>query len=151
MSKNYTQKENPMTSKENKELVRHIFTEIGKGNHQPFLEAVAEDFTVTCIGTTPLSGTYKGIKKVGEEFIAPVMASFEIPPTVVVDRIIAEGDFVVVVAHGEGGVAKNGVAYNNTYCHVMRLQDGKLVESTEYLDTALVNAARLGQYTDDRP
>ena len=37
-----------MTSKENKELVRHIFTEIGKGNHQPFLEAVAEDFTVTC-------------------------------------------------------------------------------------------------------
>ena len=37
-----------MTSKENKELVRHIFTEIGKGNHQPLLEAVAEDFTVTC-------------------------------------------------------------------------------------------------------
>ena len=137
-----------MNSKENKELVRHIFAEIGKGNHQPFLEAVAEDFTLTCIGTTPLSGTIKGIKKVGE-FIAPVMASFETPPTVVVDRIIAEDDFVVVVAHGEGGVAKNGVAYNNTYCHVMRLQDGKLVESTEYLDTALVNEARIGQYTDD--
>jgi ketosteroid isomerase-like protein len=77
-------KKNTMTSKEkeNKELVRHIFTEIGKGNHQPFLEAVAEGFTVTCIGTTLLSGTYKGIKKVIEEFTTPVMASFETPPTV---------------------------------------------------------------------
>ena len=140
MSKNYTQKENPMTSKENKELVRHIFAEIGKGNHQPFMNAVAEDFTLTFVGTTPVSGTYKGIKEVSEEFIGPVMSSFETPPTVVVDRIIAEDDFVVV-AHGESGVAKNGHPYNNTYCHVMRLQDGKLVESTEYCDTALVNAA----------
>jgi ketosteroid isomerase-like protein len=52
-----------MTSKEkeSKEMVRHNFSEIGKGNHQEFLEAVAEDFTLTFIGTTPLSGTYKGI------------------------------------------------------------------------------------------
>lgn len=136
-----------MTSKaqKNKELVRHIFDEIGKGNHQPFLDALSEDFTVTAIGTTPMSGTYKGIKQVTEEVLPKVMASFETPPTLVVDRIIAEGDFVVLIAHGEGGVAKNGVAYNNTYCHVMRLQDGKLAESTEYLDTALVNAARIGQ------
>jgi len=151
MSKNCTQKENLMTSKENKEFVRHIFTEIGKGNHQPFLDAVAEDFTVTCIGTTQVSGTYKGIKEVSEKLIAPVMSSFKTPPRVVIDQLIAEDDFVVVVAHGEGGVAKNGHPYNNTYCHVMRLKDGKLVESTEYLDTALVNAARTGQYTDDRP
>ena len=41
MSKNSTQKERPMTSKENKELIRHIFTEIGKGNHQPFLDAIS--------------------------------------------------------------------------------------------------------------
>ena len=139
-----------MTSKENKEFVRHIFTEIGKGNHQPFLDAISEDFTVTAIGTTPVSGTYKGIEKVTKEFLPRVMASFETPPTVVIDQIIAEGDFVVLIAHGEGGVAKNGVAYNNTYCHVMRLQDGKLVESTEYLDTALVNAARIGQPVGDR-
>ena len=142
-----------MTSKEkeNKELVQHIFAEIGRGNHQAFLDAVAEDITITCIGTTPMSGACKGIKEVSEKFMAPVMASFETTPTVVVDRIIAEGDFVVVIAHGEGGVAKNGFAYNNSYCHVMRLQDGKLVESTEYLDTALVNAAGIGRYPSDRP
>ena len=68
-----------MTSKENKELVRHIFAEIGKGNHQPLLEAVAENFTVTAIGTTPLSGTYKGIKEMGEKFIGPVINLLRLP------------------------------------------------------------------------
>lgn len=134
------------SSKENKEIVRHIFAEIGKGNHQPFFDAVAEDFKVTCIGSTPVSGSYQGIKEIGEKFIAPVMSSFKTSPRVVIDRIIAEDDFVVLVAHGEGGVAKNGHPYNNTYCHVMRLKDGKLVESTEYLDTALVNEAEIGRF-----
>ena len=146
MKENWTQKENQMTIEKNKELVRYIFAEIGKGNHKPFLNAIAEDFSVTCIGTTPLSGTYKCIKEMSEKFIGPVMASFKNPPRVVVDRIIAEGDFVVLVAHGEGVVSKNGKAYNNTYCHVMRLKEGKLVESTEYLDTALVNEAGLGTF-----
>jgi ketosteroid isomerase-like protein len=70
---------------------------------------------------------------VSEKFLARVMASFEIPPTVVIDQLIAEGDIVVVVAPGEGGVAKNGVAYNSTYCHVMRLEGGQLVESIEWV------------------
>ena len=126
-----------MTSKENKELVRHIYTEIGKGNHQPFMEAVSKDLIVNVVGTIPVAGTYRGIEEVGK-FIERVMSSLKTPPTIVVDRIIAEDDFVVLEAHGEGGVAKNGKPYNNTYCYVMRLQNDKIVESTEYCDTALV-------------
>ena len=60
MNNNYTKKENSMTSKENKELVRHIYTEIGKGNHQPFMEAVSKDLIVNVVGTIPVAGTYKG-------------------------------------------------------------------------------------------
>jgi ketosteroid isomerase-like protein len=33
---------------------------------------------------------------------------------------------------------KTGKPYNNTYCWVCRLVDGKLTELTEYLDTELV-------------
>jgi len=33
---------------------------------------------------------------------------------------------------------KSGKPYNNTYCYVCRLQDGKLKELTEYFDTQLV-------------
>lgn len=108
------------------------------------MNAFAEDFTHTVIGATPVSGTFRGVKEFGEKLTMPLMASFETVPHFVIDHIIAENDFVVVVAHGEGGRSKNGKAYNNTYCHVMRLKTGKIVEVTEYLDTALVIEAGIG-------
>ena len=38
---------------------------------------------------------------------------------------------------------KSGKPYNNSYCYVCRLLDGKLVEVTEYMDTEMA-AAVLG-------
>ena len=128
------------TSKENKEIVQHIYEEVSKGNHQVFIDSVTDDFTFTLIGTTPFSGTYKGIQEMFEKSIGPVMSAIKTQPRLIIDKLIAEGDYVVVVDHGEGGVTKEGKDYNNTYCNVIRLQDGKIAEVTEYCDTALVNA-----------
>ena len=36
---------------------------------------------------------------------------------------------------------KSGDTYNNTYCQVFRLANGKVQEVTEYLDTELVTTA----------
>jgi ketosteroid isomerase-like protein len=36
---------------------------------------------------------------------------------------------------------KAGKPYNQTYCYVCRLADGKVRELTEYLDTEMVSAA----------
>jgi uncharacterized protein len=38
-------------------------------------------------------------------------------------------------------MSKKGVPYNNTYCHVFRIVNGKIKEVTEYLDTELVTRA----------
>ena len=54
-----------------------------------------------------------------------------------IDDIIAEGDRVVVRGRGEFRT-KAGKDYNNSYCFVLRLEEGRLVELREYLDTALV-------------
>ena len=54
-------------------------------------------------------------------------------------RFIAEGDYVVVEARGNN-TTKTGKPYNNAYCFVIRLHDGKLKEITEYMDTELVTA-----------
>ena len=54
-------------------------------------------------------------------------------------QFIAEGDHVVVEARGNN-VTKAGLPYNNAYCFVVRLTDGKLREITEYMDTELVSA-----------
>jgi ketosteroid isomerase-like protein len=58
----------------------------------------------------------------------------------VAQRILADGDFVVVEARG-ANVTKTGAPYNNNYCFVFRLAGGKLAEVTEYMDTELVTAA----------
>jgi ketosteroid isomerase-like protein len=51
--------------------------------------------------------------------------------------LIAEDDYVVVECRGEV-TTKSGKPYNNTYCYVCRISDGKLKELTEYMDTQLV-------------
>jgi uncharacterized protein len=68
------------------------------------------------------------------------------PMTSIADRLIAEGDYVVVEARGRN-TTKAGLPYNNTYCHVLRLEDRKLKQWFEYADTALVDAV-LGDPSD---
>ena len=82
-----------------------------------------------------------GVQELSEKFIAQITNALEVQPKIIIDEMVAEGDFVIMKAHGEGGIAKNGKEYNNTYCHFMRLKDGKLVESTEYLDIELTRSA----------
>jgi hypothetical protein len=57
-----------------------------------------------------------------------------------VDRLIAEGDIVVMEARGEATSA-TGRPYNNRYCIVFRLAGGKLAEITDYVDTELITSS----------
>ena len=57
------------------------------------------------------------------------------------DNVIAEGDYVVVQSRAQGRKTKSGKDYNNTYCMVYRIVDGRVKEVTEYCDTELVTAA----------
>lgn len=129
-----------MTTAQNKQLMEEIFEELSKGNSKPFGEAMADDFCWTIIGTTRWSGTYRGKESVLKDLMAPLFAQFADQYTNTADRIIAEGDHVVIECRGRV-TTKAGADYNNTYCYVCRLDGGKLRELTEYLDTELVTAA----------
>ncbi len=129
------------TTSKNKEIIRKAFDEVSNGRPEAFSNIMDENFKLTIIGSTPLSGTHVGPQDVWQNLILPITSALASQPIIVIDELVAEGDIVVVKAHGEGGIAKNGKEYNNTYCHFMRLKDGKLVESTEYLDTELSRMA----------
>ncbi len=129
-----------MGAAENKKLMEQIFAGLAKGDSRPFVEAMADDFAWTVTGTTRWSKTYAGKKLVLEELLG-TLRTLVVPPIVVVaQRFIADGDFVAVEARGKNTTTA-GVPYNNTYCFVFRVADGKLRELTEYLDTELVNSA----------
>jgi ketosteroid isomerase-like protein len=127
-----------MGTAENKKTVEHIFNELGNGNSAPLLESLADDFRFVVTGSSKWSRSYDGKAAVLAELFAPLRAKIEGRIRNVPVRFIAEGDYVVVEARGRN-TTKEGKAYNNTYCNVLRLEGGRLKEWTEYADSALVN------------
>lgn len=58
-------------------------------------------------------------------------------PRTLAFNFIAEGDIVVVEAKGDN-VTKSGERYDNEYCMVWRVANGRILQIKEYCDTALV-------------
>jgi uncharacterized protein len=128
-----------MAATENKKMLQHIFAELSKGNSRPFVESMADDFSWTINGATQWSKKYAGKRAVIEELFGGLRARLAPPIIVEACRFIADGDYVAVEAKGRN-TTQDGLPYNNTYCYVFYLADGKLRAMTEYLDTELVTA-----------
>jgi ketosteroid isomerase-like protein len=129
-----------MSAAENKRLMASALDELANGNGDPFIERLSEDVRWTIIGTTAWSRTYEGKRAVRDELMRPLFAQFADRYTNKATRIVAEGDVVVIECRGKV-TTKAGKPYNQTYCYVCRLADGKVRELTEYLDTEMVSAA----------
>ena len=129
-----------MGAAENKQLIRDMFAELSKGNAQAFLGNMADNVRFTIIGTTKFSGTFNGKQEIVNKVLTPLTSQLEGGLTITVDNLIAEGDNVVMQGRGKS-TTKAGKSYNNTYCQVFRIANGKVQEITEYLDTELVTTA----------
>jgi ketosteroid isomerase-like protein len=137
-----------MDAAHNKQITQQAFDELAKGNGQPFVDLMADDFCWTITGTTAWSRTYSGKQAVLDELLGPLFKKFQRPYVNTAQRIIAEDDNVVVLCQGRV-MTKAGLAYNNAYCYVCRFHEGKMRELIEYLDTELV-ARVLGSPADAR-
>lgn len=128
-----------MNATANKQIIQDIHAELAKGNGRPFIDSLADDFRWIMKGRTAWSGTYEGRQAVQDELLTPLYAQFESRYRNTAERFIAEDDLVVVQCQGDV-LTKSGERYDNQYCFIYRLAGGKVVELTEYLDTALVDA-----------
>jgi ketosteroid isomerase-like protein len=124
----------------NRARMEYVFAETAKGNGVPFLDALAEDASWTVMGTTGWSKTYRGKAAIMAELIAPLRRVLAPPIKTRACRIIAEGETVVVEARGENAT-RGGKPYENSYCYVFELRDGKVSALTEYADTDLIRSA----------
>jgi ketosteroid isomerase-like protein len=129
-----------MSAAENKELIRNMFAQLSKGNGQAFLDAMADNIRLTIIGSTKFSATFNGKQELVNKLLTPLSSQLEGGLTITPDNFIAEGDYVAMQARGNSRT-KSGGTYNNTYCQVFRIANGKVQEVTEYLDTELVTKA----------
>jgi uncharacterized protein len=127
-----------MGAAENKEVIRKMREAKGL---EPMLATMSDDVRWTIIGKTKYSHTMNGKQEIIDKLLKPIFAELESMGSNHVDNVIAEGDYVVVQQHATGRKTKTGNDYNNSYCLVYKVIDGKVKEITEYLDTELVTSA----------
>ena len=130
----------PMSALTNKQIMQDIFSELAKGNSKLFVETMADDFRWILAGTVKWTQTFEGKNAVLTELFGMLGSVLTGPIITTAQRFIADGDYVAVEARGKS-TTKTGNPYNNRYCFVFRLADGKLKEVTEYMDTELATAA----------
>lgn len=121
----------------NKALLQWVFADLAAGNGRPFLDMLAEDVVWHVEGSTAWSRSYRGKPAVRADLLKPLHAVLAGPNRLAASRFIAEADCVVVQARGNVST-RAGEPYCNSYCMIFRLQDGRVVEITEYADTALI-------------
>ncbi|MET9026827.1 nuclear transport factor 2 family protein [Nocardia sp. NPDC004168] len=125
-----------MTAIDNKRLLTEIFEQMSLGNTRALSDAMADDFRWVFPGDWSWSGTWQPKSAVLEGLLRPLMAQFAEYRSAA-ETIVAEDDRVVVQARAEA-VTTRGETYNQTYCFIFRVAEGKLREVVEYCDTALV-------------
>jgi uncharacterized protein len=133
-----------MSAADNKKLIESIFSAIAAGNRTLFVESLAEDVTMRVTGHYSWSQTFKGKDALLRDLFGYLSTLLADGRRTVPHNIVAEGEYVVVEAVGKMQT-KAGVPYNNDYCLIYRLRDGKIVEIREYCDSALTEKV-LGKY-----
>ena len=123
-----------------RETVQTWFDLIAKGDAQSAFGLFTDDIVYTLKGNTPVSGVYRGLRQIVEDFFTPWRKQIVGDIVLTVEELIGDGERVVALARGKAKTI-HGLPYDNDYAFVFRLRDGKISEVIEYLDTALVETA----------
>src|SRR5215470_1053107 len=134
-----------MSAAANKKLMQDIFA--AAANPDPevrdralFIASLADDAKWVVTGQYSWSRTFTGKESIINDLHGHVRTRLVDRTRTIAHRFIAEGDIVVIEAKGDN-VTKEGVRYDNDYCLVFRLEDGKIKEIREYCDSILTEKA----------
>ncbi len=105
-----------------------------------FLGALSNDLVWTATGSSPISGTYRGLRAYTDGIYRRLDERLESWPRPTVEKIIADGDWGVVEFSSTGGRGKNGIDYNMRYCWIIPVEAERVTEVIGYFDTSTVNA-----------
>lgn len=128
-----------MSAEENRALIERMLKPLSEGDTRPFLSGLADDVVWIVMGQNPWSGAYRGKETLRKELFRPVMDQLKQPYRLTIVSILADAERVVVELRGTGNATLAGVPYEQDYCWVCRVAQGKLKEVREYDDTLMVS------------
>jgi len=120
----------------NVDIVEKVNAAIGAGDGETVLSYFSDDVEFWMPGSTPFSGRLKG-KQAFAELFGRVAERLENMIELKVNNLIPAGEWVIVEAIGNAKT-KESIPYQNTYCHIWQIQDGKITKLTEYNDTQMI-------------
>jgi ketosteroid isomerase-like protein len=121
-----------------------IFAAVAAGDRTLFVESLADDVTWRVTGHYSWSQTFKGKAALLRDLFGYLGTLLADNRRTIAHQFFADGDTVVMEGVGQMQT-RAGVPYNNDYCLIYRLKDGKIVEIREYCDSALTEKV-LGKY-----
>jgi ketosteroid isomerase-like protein len=118
----------------NKKVVLNFLAALDSGNGAAAMAALADDATWTVVGHgLPVSGTMTNTELF--ELLGKEADVYEGPLRVTPTGITVEGQRVAVEATAHGTIRRNGKPYDNNYHFLFVVDDGKIREVKEYMDT----------------
>jgi uncharacterized protein len=124
-----------MGAAENKKLMEAIFADVTAGNRALYVNCLADNVTMTVTGQYSWSQTFHGKESVLRDLYGYVASLLRQRRTIPF-RIIADDEWVAVEARGDM-VTNAGERYDNHYCLIYRIENGKIHEIREYQDSTL--------------
>lgn len=148
--------DNPEEAAHKKAVVRDWIESIHGGEEDvwaTYERCFHEDAVWTLIGSTPRSGTFRGLESIKRDFMAPgrrgdgregpsvqgLSSDFGI--SLDISEMLMLEDGRVVVFCKSKGAGRNGVAYDNEYCWIISVRGDKISEMYEFCDTVLIETA----------
>ncbi len=128
-----------MSAEENKSVVQRFYDASNRGDMDSCMDLISNDIKWTNIGSTSLSGTFRGKEELSRNLLGPLFGRLKEGIKTTVHRLIAEDNYVVAQTSGISETT-DGSPYNNTYCWIIKICDGKFAEVTEYMDTELITS-----------
>ncbi|MEO0462479.1 MAG: nuclear transport factor 2 family protein [Pseudomonadota bacterium] len=125
-------------------LASRYYEALERGDFEALAALHSDDVAFNLLGSTPVSGRWEGKAECFGPLVADAVVGKLEPETIQFSRkwriMCADDDRVVGIMKG-GGMGKNGHDYLQTYCQIMTIRDGLIVELHEFFDTALVELA----------
>ncbi|BFM38828.1 nuclear transport factor 2 family protein [Synechocystis sp. LKSZ1] len=132
----------PIETLTNIQVVQQLYAALGKGDIPTVLSLLAEDVVWEMPHPrelVPFGGIWKGVEEVKQFFIT-THNSAQFKQTQLQDYI-AQADKVVVVGHNKVVAKPTGKEYENDFVAVWTVQDGKIKEMRDFMDTVQAVAA----------
>jgi len=121
----------------NTAIVRKAIEDVGNLNVEGVMAIIDDDIDFRLMGTSPLSRRLRG-KEAYMGIVAEVASYLNGFIKLTVDELIPAGEWVIVRAKGHATMKATGADYDNEYCMMWKLRNGKVVKLREYTCTKLI-------------